>query len=143
MSGLDSIQIINPESLGKPRGYSNGIRVPAGRDLLFIAGQIAWDESQTVVGATSFPLQFEQALKNVMTVCAEAGGGGEDLVSMTIFVTDKQAYLSAIKDIGAAWRRVIGSHYPTMALVEVVALVDDEAMVEIQAVAALEVEESA
>ena len=143
MSGHDVIETVHPASWTAPRGYSNGMRVPAGRDLLFIAGQIAWNESQTMVGVASFSQQFEQALKNVVAVCKEAGGGPEDLVSMTIFVTDKQAYLSELKGIGSAWRTLIGSHYPTMALVEVAALVEDDAMVEIQAVAALKAEESA
>jgi enamine deaminase RidA (YjgF/YER057c/UK114 family) len=143
MSGREGIEVVNPTSWAAPRGYSNGMRVPAGRDLLFIAGQIAWDESQTMVGVASFAQQFEQALKNVVAVCKAAGGSPEDLVSMTIFVTDKRAYLSEIKEIGSAWRTLIGSHYPTMALVEVAALVEDDAMVEIQAVAALKAQESA
>ena len=143
MSEEERIDVVQPTSWASPRGYSNGMRVPAGRDLLFVAGQIAWDENQNMVGKTSFPEQFEQALSNVVAVCEAAGGSARDLVSMTIFVTDKQAYLSDLKGIGSAWRNRVGAHYPTMALVEVAALVEDDAMVEIQAVAALKKEESA
>ena len=127
---------INPESLGAPRGYSNGMLAPVGARMLFVAGQIAWDAQQQVV-SQDFAQQFLQALKNVMTVVEGAGGGPEHIGSLTIFVTDKRAYLNDLKNVGAAYREVMGRHYPTMALLEVAALVEDDAQVEIQAIAAI------
>ncbi len=127
---------INPESLGAPRGYSNGMLAPVGARMLFVAGQIAWDAQQQVV-SQDFAQQFLQALKNVMTVVEGAGGGPEHIGSLTIFVTDKHAYLNDLKNVGAAYREVMGRHYPTMALLEVAALVEDDAQVEIQAIAAI------
>ena len=127
---------INPENLGAPRGYSNGMLAPAGARMLFVAGQIAWDAQQQVV-SQDFAQQFLQALKNVMAVVEGAGGGPEHIGSLTIFVTDKHAYLNDLKNVGAAYREVMGRHYPTMALLEVAALVEDDAQVEIQAIAAI------
>ena len=119
---------INPESLGAPRGYSNGMLAPVGARMLFVAGQIAWDAQQQVV-SQDFAQQFLQALKNVMTVVEGAGSGPEHIGSLTIFVTDKRAYLNDLKNAGAAYREVMGRHYPTMALLEVAALVEDDAQV--------------
>ena len=127
---------INPEVLGAPRGYSNGMLAEAGARTLFVAGQIAWDPSQNIVSA-NFAEQFGQALKNVMSVVEAAGGNAAHVGSLTIFVTDKKAYLSDLRGVGAAYRQVMGRHYPTMALVEVAALVEPEAQVEIQAIAAI------
>lgn len=127
---------INPPSLGVPRGYSNGILVPAGSSLLAIAGQIAWDGRQQVV-SDDFTSQFAQALKNVVAVVEAAGGEPGYLVSLTIFVTDKAEYLGATKAVGDAYRQLMGRHFPAMALVEVSALLDPRAKVEIQALAAL------
>ncbi len=126
---------VNPPALGEPRGYSNGFRVPAGADLVFVAGQIGWDAEQNL--SPEFSEQFKQALVNVVTVVEAAGGGPESLVSMTIYVTDKRAYLADLRALGTVWKSVIGRHYPAMALVEVTALVEDDAMVEVQAVAAV------
>ena len=130
------MESINPESLGAPRGYSNGMLAPAGARTLFIAGQIAWDSNQRLV-STSFPEQFRQALANVVAVVEEAGGQAKDIGSLTIFVTDKRAYIRQIKEVGAAYREVMGRHYPAMALVEISALVIDDAQVEIQGIAAI------
>ena len=130
------MQPINPRSLGAPRGYSNGMLAPAGGRLLFVAGQVAWDEHQKVV-AGGFAAQFAQALANVVTVVREAGGGPGDLGSLTIFVTDAQEYIAALRDVGAAYREIMGRHYPAMALVEVKALLEPRARVEIQGLAVI------
>lgn len=126
---------INPEAFGAPRGYTNGVLVDGGR-LLFIAGQIAWDGEQHIVSA-DFSEQFAQALRNVIAVVGAAGGEAANIAQMRVYVTDKQAYLSNLKQIGAVYRELMGRHYPAMALVEVVALVEDLAKVEIEAIACL------
>jgi enamine deaminase RidA (YjgF/YER057c/UK114 family) len=110
--------------------------LPAGRDLLFVAGMVGWDAKEKIVPG-GLAAQFEQALANVVAVVAEAGGRAEDVVRMLVFVTDKADYLAKRREIGDAWKRVMGRHYPAMALVEVAGLVEDGAEVEIEAVAAL------
>ena len=136
---MSSLIPINPESLGAPRGYSNGMLAPAGGRLLTIAGQIAWDENQNVV-SDDFAQQFAQALANVVAVTREAGGEGSDLMQLTIFVTDHREYVASLKQVGEAYRRIVGRHYPAMALVEVKALLEPRAKVEIQGLAVLEAE---
>jgi enamine deaminase RidA (YjgF/YER057c/UK114 family) len=126
---------INPESFGVPRGYTNGVLVDGGR-LLFIAGQIAWDGEQRIV-SDDFSEQFAQALANVIAVVRAAGGEPANIAQMRVYVTDKQAYRSNLKRVGAVYRELMGRHYPAMALVEVAALVEDLAKVEIEAVACL------
>lgn len=132
------IRNIHPEGWKKASGYSNGISVQGARDLVFIAGQVAWDADQNLVGADDFAAQFECALANVVTVLRTAGGTPEHLVQMTVYVTDKRAYLDSVKKLGPIWREQVGATYPTMALVQVAGLVEDGAMVEIQATAAIE-----
>lgn len=127
---------VSPRGWPRPRGYANGMLVPAGRDLLFVAGMVGWDDKETIV-AGGLAAQFEQALRNVVAVVAEAGGRSEDVVRMLVFVTDKSDYLAKRREIGDAWKRVMGRHYPAMALVEVAGLVEDGAQVEIEAVAAI------
>ena len=127
---------VSPRGWPRPRGYANGMLVPAGRDLLFVAGMVGWDEKETIV-AGGLAAQFEQALRNVVAVVAEAGGRPEDVVRMLVFVTDKRDYLAKRREIGDAWKRVMGRHFPAMALVEVAGLVEDGAQVEIEAVAAV------
>lgn len=129
------ISIINPPSLAHPVGYSNGIIVEGGK-LLFIAGQIGWDKAQRIV-SDDFAEQFAQALSNVLAIVREAGGAPSSIVRLLIFVTDKKEYTSRLKDVGAAYRQLMGKHFPAMSLVEVSALVEDLAKVEIEAVAAL------
>ena len=128
------LQSINPESLGAPRGYSNGMLAPAGGRLLAVAGQIAWDGSQQIV-SDGFAEQFERALLNVVEVVRAAGGGPEHLASLTLFVTDKGEYSAELKAVGGAYRGVMGSHYPAMALIEISSLLEPRAKVEIQALA--------
>jgi enamine deaminase RidA (YjgF/YER057c/UK114 family) len=125
---------ILPEGWPRPRGYANGMRAKG--ELLAIAGQIGWDGSQRIVEG-GFAAQFEQTLANVVTVVRAGGGRAEDLVSLTIFVTDRAAYLQALVEVGAAWRRVVGNHYPTIALVVVAGLLEPGAVVEIQGLAVL------
>ncbi|HPF14062.1 MAG TPA: RidA family protein [Planctomycetota bacterium] len=131
------IDPIQPTGWAKPKGYSNGVLVTGSTRTLHVAGQIAWDAEAKLVGQGEFPVQFTQALRNVVVVVEAAGGKADQLVSMTVYVTDKQAYLAALPGVGEAWRSIIGRHYPAMALVEVADLLEDGAMVEIAAVAAL------
>ncbi len=102
--------------------------------MVFIAGQIGFN-SKNVFEEKTFAGQFRRTLKNTLVVLAEAGGRPEHIVRMTWYVTDKREYLGAIKEVGAAWRELIGKHYPAMAVVQVVALMEDEAKVEIETTA--------
>lgn len=129
-------QTVQPLGWARPRGYVNGV-VAEGK-LVFIAGQIGWDPRNTTpTFPKTFAEQFDQALSNVVEVLRTAGGSPSDLVRLTVYVTDKKAYRTALKDVGAAWKRRVGRTYPTMALVEVSALLEDDAMVEIEATAVL------
>ena len=136
MSGESSSLPINPSSLGAPRGYSNGMLAPAGGRLLFVAGQVGWDERQQMVDG-GFAAQFAQALRNVVTVVREAGGQPSDLGNLTIFVVDTREYLATLKEVGAAYREIIGRHYPAMALIGIRALLEPRARVEIQGIAVI------
>jgi len=127
---------INPESLGAPRGYSNGVLTEPGGRLLFIAGQVAWDQHQQIVG-TDLVEQFDRALANVITVVNEAGGKSEQIARLVIYVTDKSEYRTRMKEIGACYRARMGKHFPAMALVEVKGLLEDGAKVEIEGTAVL------
>lgn len=127
--------VIEPESLAPARGYSNGI-VLTGSRTLFVAGQIGWDRQARLV-SSDFTAQFGQALDNVLAVVREAGGGPEHIGRLTVYVTDKHRYVAALKDIGAAYRARMGKHYPAMALVEVQDLLEEGALVEIEATAVL------
>ena len=121
-----------PPGWPRPKGYSNGISA-RGRTI-FTAGVVGWDETETFA-ADTLPAQFAQALRNIVAILAEDGGGPEHLVRLTCYVTSVDAYLAGLAEIGTAWKQVIGRHYPTMALVEVVRLVEPKAMVEIEATA--------
>ncbi len=131
---MSKLEAINPESWGEPKGYANGVLAPPGGRLLFVAGQIGWDEKQNIV-SDDFALQFAQALSNVVTVVRAAGGSPEHIARLTIYVTDKQLYLADLKGIGASYRELMGRHYPAMALLEVKGLLEPGAMVEIEATA--------
>jgi enamine deaminase RidA (YjgF/YER057c/UK114 family) len=104
--------------------------------MLFVAGQIGWDAGAKLV-SERFSEQFRQALSNVMSVVRAAGGEASDLGRLTIYVVDRHEYLAQIKEVGAAYREVVGRHYPAMALVEVKALLEPGAKVEIEATAAV------
>jgi enamine deaminase RidA (YjgF/YER057c/UK114 family) len=131
-----SFHVINPASLGRPRGYSNGLLTPPGVRLLFVAGQIGWDERQRLVGP-DFVEQFDRALRNVLAVVVEAGGAPGSIARLTVYVTDREEYRARTEEIGERWRALLGRHYPAMALVEVSALLEDGAKVEIEATAIL------
>lgn len=131
-----SFSFINPESLGAPHGYSNGVLTEAGGRLLFIAGQVAWDRQQRIVPGDLVE-QFDQALANVIAVVSEAGGKPEQIARLVIYVTDKNDYRAHLKQIGERYRGRMGKHFPAMALVEVTGLLEDRAKVEIEGVAVL------
>ena len=128
--------MINPETLGFPRGYSNGVLVDSSGRLLFVSGQVAWDESQQVV-SENLAAQFDRALANVVTVVTEAGGSPERIARMTIYVTDIEEYRAATTEIGKRYRNHMGKHFPAMVLVEVSKLLEPNAKVEIEAMAVL------
>ncbi len=129
--------IINPASLAKPSGYANGVLTSGGR-LLFLAGQTGMDETGRIAAPGDLVAQFTQALANLKAVLDEAGGAMTDIVKLTIFVADKQAYKANLKPLGEAYRSFFGRYYPAMTLVEVKSLFDDEALVEIEGLAVIE-----
>ena len=126
------MQVLHPKHWAATKGFSNGVAAE-GRQI-FVAGQVGWD-AQQAFASDDFVSQVEQALRNIVEVLAEADAGPEHLVRLTWYVTDKREYLSRLREVGQAYRRVIGRHYPAMALVQVVALVEDRAKVEIEATA--------
>jgi enamine deaminase RidA (YjgF/YER057c/UK114 family) len=128
------MKVLQPPAWPRPRGYANGIAAPAGGTLVFVAGQIGWDASG------SFPSsdlvgQVRRALENVVAVLREAGGRPEHVVRMTWYVVDRAEYLARGAEIGEAYRAVMGRHFPAMSAVEVAALMEGEAKVEIEATA--------
>ena len=130
------MEFINPEMLGSPRGYSNGVLAPAGGRLLFVAGQIGWDGRQRLV-SEDFVEQFDRALANLITVVIEAGGGPENVARLVVYVTDKREYQTRTREVGERWRALMGRHFPAMALVEVKGLLEDGAKVEIEGIAVI------
>ncbi len=128
--------LINPDSLGAPSGYSHGVVADADGKLLFIAGQIAWDQKQKIV-SDDFVEQFDRALGNVVTVLNAAGGKPEHIVRLVIYVTDKIEYRERTREVGERYRKHLGKHFPAMVLVQVAGLLDDAAEVEIEAMAVL------
>ncbi|MBV9957031.1 MAG: RidA family protein [Acidobacteria bacterium] len=134
------LTFINPDSLGSPRGYSNGVLATAGGRLLFIAGQIGWDEAQQMVSA-DFVKQFDRALANLLTVVEAAGGRAESIARIVIYVTDKHEYRRRTREVGESWRARLGKHFPAMALVEVKGLLEDAALVEIEGIAVIKSDE--
>lgn len=131
-----SFKFVNPASLGIPLGYSNGVLTDPGARLLFIAGQLAWNEQQKIV-SPDFVEQFDRALANVVAVVDQAGGKPEQIARLVIYVTDKKEYQLRTREIGERYRGRLGKHFPAMVLVEVKGLLDDEAKVEIEAVAVM------
>ena len=131
-----SLTFINPESLGAPRGYSNGVLAEAGGRLLFIAGQVAWDERQEIV-SNDLVEQFDRALANVVAVVTEASGKPDQIARLIIYVTDKNEYRAHMKEIGERYRVRMGKHFPAMVLVEVKSLLEDRAKIEIEGIAVL------
>lgn len=126
------MDFLQPPGWARPRGYSNGISA-RGRQV-FVSGMIGWD-AQGEFHTDDFAGQVRQALQNVVAVLAEAGALPEHIVRMTWYVVDKKEYLDAAKDVGAAYREILGKHFPTMTAVQVTALVEDRARVEIEVTA--------
>lgn len=123
---------INPESLARPRGYSHGMK--GNGDVVFVAGQVGWNREGRIV-SDDFVLQFAQALDNVLEVVWAAGGRPSCVARMVVYVTDRHEYLRRARDVGEAWRKRMGKHFPAMALLEVKSLLEEDAKVEIEATA--------
>lgn len=143
-----SFRIVNPEELGEPRGWNHGVLAPEGGRLLFVAGQTAASTDGEVAPSDEaagspdrekvsgeFVAQFERSLEKVLLVVREAGGTPEQICRLTVYVTDLEAYRTARQSLGRVWRRLVGRHYPAMALIEVSGLVDEGAVVEMEATA--------
>lgn len=126
------MKVLQPAGWPRPKGYSNGIEA-RGR-VIYTAGLVGWNAEEKFV-ARDLPGQFEQLLHNLVAVLAEAGAGPEHVVRMTWYVTDKRAYLRDARRIGEIYRAIMGRVFPTMAVVQVVALMEDEALIEIEATA--------
>jgi len=123
---------LNPRGWKRPKGYSNGIAAE-GR-FVFVAGMVGWNADEKFESG-DFVDQFRSALENTVAVLKEGGAGPEHICRMTMYFTDKQLYLSRLPEVGQAYRDVIGKNFPTMAAVQVVALMEDEAKVEIETTA--------
>ena len=126
------MQILQPPDWAPPKGYANGIA--ARGTTVFVGGQIGWDGRQQFE-SDDFVMQAKQALRNVLAILAEAGAGPEHITRMTWYVTDKREYVASYGALGAAYREVIGRHFPAMTAVQVAALIEDRAKVEIEATA--------
>ena len=126
--------ILQPPGWARAKGFSNGIACSG--NLVFIAGQIGWT-GHGKWEARDFAGQFRQALKNILEILAQAGGKPEHLVRLTWYVLDKNEYLASLDEVGAAYRELMGRHYPTMAVVQVSGLVEDAARLEIEATAVI------
>ena len=131
-----SHKTINPTTLGTPRGYSNGVIAEHGGRLLFVAGQIGWNDRQQLV-SDDLTAQFDQALANVLTVVTESGGEPQHIVRLVIYVTDRDEYVANTSAIGERYRNRMGRHFPAMALLVVKGLLEPHAKVEIEATAVL------
>ena len=125
---------LTPPGWPRGKGYSHG--VVAEGQMVFVSGQVGWDENESFAGS-DFTAQFRQALLNTKAILAEAGAGPEHVVRMTWFIVDKQEYLSSLKEVGAAYREVMGKNYPAMAVIEVKGLVEDGARLEIETTAVI------
>jgi enamine deaminase RidA (YjgF/YER057c/UK114 family) len=130
----NNFNILQPKAWAAPKGYANGIAAEGVQ--VFIAGQIGWDKDAKLVG-DDFVAQVEQALSNIVQVLAEAGGQPRHLVRVNWYVTDKAAYVARQAEIGAAYRRTIGRHFPAMTLLVVADLLEEGAKVEIEATAVM------
>ncbi|MBI5480187.1 MAG: RidA family protein [Deltaproteobacteria bacterium] len=130
---MANLEWLQPAGWPRPRGYSNGVVVKGGR-LVVLAGQVGWDEKEKLVPGGLVP-QFRQALKNVLTLVALAGGRPEHLVQLRIYLTDKQAYLSSHKELGDVYRELMGKHFACMSGLVIAGLVEEGAMVELEGLA--------
>ena len=131
----DTHQPLHPSHWRRPKGYANGIAALPGRTI-FLGGQVGWNAEQQIE-SDDFVHQVERALRNIVAILAEAGAEPRHLVRLTWFVTDRSEYLDNLAGVGAAYREVIGQHFPAMSLLQVVALVEDRAKVEVEATAVL------
>lgn len=131
-----SFEVLNPDTLGEPRGWNHGLLAPPGGRLLFVAGQTARD-AEGEVRTSDFVEQFGLALDHALAVVRAAGGRPEHVGRLTIYVTDLDAYRTSLGPLGRAYRECMGRHYPAVALVEVSGLVDEGALVEIEATAVI------
>jgi len=129
------MNVLLPEGWAPPIGYANGIEVDAGR-IVFIAGQVGWNAQQVFESEEIAP-QFEQALKNLLAVLAVAGGKPENVCRITAFCCDKPGYLAVRRELGAIWRRQMGTHYPVMSMIFVADLLDNPGKIELEATAVL------
>ncbi len=129
------MNILQPPGWAAPIGYSNGVAAEAGR-IVFIAGQVGWNEKQQFESPEIVP-QFEQALKNVLAVLAQAGGQARHICRMTAYCCDKPAYLAARRQLGAIWRAQMGQHYPAMSMIFVSDLLDSPGKIELEATAVI------
>jgi enamine deaminase RidA (YjgF/YER057c/UK114 family) len=128
--------ILNPPSLARPSGFSHGI-LTSGGQLLFLAGQTASDAGGQIVAPGDLVAQYEQILQNLQTVVEAAGGTMQDIVKLTIFVADRDAYRAQLKPLGRVHRAYFGAHYPATALLEISRFFQDEALVEIEGIAVI------
>ncbi len=128
------MQILQPPGWARPRGYSNGIM--AHGQMVFVGGQIGWDENE-VFQSDDFVAQVRQTLLNTLAVLREAGAGPEHVVRMTWYITDREEYLGRLSEVGAVYRELMGRNFPVMAMVQVVALMEARARVEIESTAVL------
>ncbi len=126
------MKVLNPPGWPRPKGYSNGVSA-SGR-MIFTAGVIGWDENEMIV-SHRLDQQFAQALRNIVAILAEDGAAPQQIVRLTIYVTDREQYLAQRDELSPLWKAVMGSHYPAVALVEVNGLVNSAALVEIEATA--------
>ena len=133
------MQILQPPDWAEPKGYANGIRAQG--ELVFVAGQVGWDETG-IFRAQDFVGQVRQCLENTLAVLSEAGAGPDHIVRMSWYITDREEYLSNLEGMGLAYRELMGRHFPTMTMVEVAALIESEAMVEVETTAVVPVESS-
>lgn len=128
------MKILQPDGWPRPKGYSNGIAAEG--HLIFVSGQVGWTAEEKFE-AKEFPGQFRQSLENVLAVLAEAGAGPEHIVRMTWFMTDKREYLDSLPEVGAIYRELMGRRFPTMSVIEVSALIEDQAKIEIETTAVI------
>jgi len=130
-----SFRVLMPAGWAAPKGYSNGIEAPAGR-IVFIAGQVGWNAAQRFESDDLVP-QFEQALKNILAILAEAGGTPRHICRITAYCADKPAYLAGRPELGRVWRALMGNHYPAMTMIFVSDLLDAPGKIELEATAVL------
>jgi len=129
----EAVEVLLPAGWAPPIGYANGIAAKPGR-IVFVAGQVGWDETQRFQSADLVP-QFRQALKNVLVVLAAAGGEPEHVCRMTAYCCDKPAYLAARPQLGRIWRELMGKHFPAMSMIFVSDLLDHPGKIELEATA--------